>query len=83
MALHRSWTGCAALCLLAPCPPNALCLILLGTALGRPGTIHVLCSNYNIRMWFNGTVRGREGPPAILRVNQVRCRRCIWADLSA
>jgi hypothetical protein len=34
-------------------------------------------------MWFNGTVRGREGPPAILRVNQVRCRRCIWADLSA
>lgn len=28
------------------------------------------CSKYNVRLWYNATQRGREGPPVILRINQ-------------
>ena len=60
-----------------------MCLILPVLALAGHGCnlYPPLCSNYNMRMWFNGTVRGREGPPSILRLNQARHRhrRRRWA----
>lgn len=32
-------------------------------------------------MWYNATARGREGPPTILRINQVRLEAVRAASL--